>query len=86
MFSVAYVILPFSDTPPADAIRASLARFQRGQHGDLPDTWLTFHDETEEFRQVYEAHHSFTAQDQGGLRIEGNIGIFLVHRSRERPF
>ncbi len=73
MFSVAYVILPFSDTPPADAIQASLARFQRGRRGDLPESWLTFHDETEEFRQVYEAHHIFTEQDKGGLRIEGNI-------------
>jgi hypothetical protein len=33
---------------------------------------LTFHDETEEFRQVHEAHHSFTKQDKGGLRIEGS--------------
>ncbi|MGA3400955.1 MAG: hypothetical protein ABSC95_17190 [Acetobacteraceae bacterium] len=73
MFSIAYVILPFSDTPPADAVRASLARFQRGRRGDLPESWLTFHDETEEFRQVYEAHHIFTEQDTGGLRIEGNV-------------
>lgn len=73
MFSIAYVILPFSDTPPADAVRASLARFQRGRRGDLPESWLTFHDETEEFRQVHEAQHIFTEQDQGGLRIEGNI-------------
>ena len=74
MFSIAYVILPFSGTPPADAIRASLARFQRGGHGDLPENWLTFHDETEDLRQVHEAHHVFTAQDTGGLRIEGNVG------------
>ncbi len=73
MFSIAYVILPSSDTPPADAIRASLARFQRGRRGDLPERWLTFHDETEEFRQVYEAHHIFTEQGTGGLRIEGDI-------------
>jgi hypothetical protein len=73
MFSIAYVILPFSDTPPADAVRASLARFRRGQRGRLPESWLTFHDETDEFRQVYEAHHIFTEQDKGGLRIEGNI-------------
>jgi hypothetical protein len=72
MFSVAYVILPFSDIPPADAIRVSLARFQRGRRGDLPESWLTFHDETEEFRQVYEAHHTFTEQDKGGPRIEGD--------------
>jgi hypothetical protein len=73
MFSIAYVILPFSDTPPADAIRAWLARYQRGRRGDVPESWLTFHDETAEFRQVYEAHHIFTEQDKGGLRIEGNI-------------
>ena len=33
MFSLAYVILPFSDIPPADAIRASLSRCQRGLRG-----------------------------------------------------
>ncbi len=73
MFSVAYVILPFSETPPADAIRASLARFQRGQRGDLPESWLTFRDETEALRQVYEAHHIFTEEDKGGLRTEGDV-------------
>jgi hypothetical protein len=31
VFAVAYVILPFSDTEPAEAIGTSLARFQRGQ-------------------------------------------------------
>jgi|HubBroStandDraft_1064217.scaffolds.fasta_scaffold117588_2 hypothetical protein len=72
MFSIAYVILPFSETPPADAVRMSLACFQRGRRGDLPESWLTFHDETEEFRKVHEAHHVFTEQDKGGLRIEGN--------------
>jgi hypothetical protein len=30
VFSVAYVILPFSGTPPAEAIKASLAPSQRG--------------------------------------------------------
>ncbi|HEY1931189.1 MAG TPA: hypothetical protein VGG99_04190 [Acetobacteraceae bacterium] len=73
MFSLAYVILPFSDTPPADAIRASLARFQRGGRGDLPEGWLTFRDETEEFRGVHEAHHIFTEHDTGGLGIKGDI-------------
>lgn len=72
MFSVAYVILSFSETPPADAIRASLARFQRGRRGDLPESWLTFHDLTEELRRAYEAHYIFTERDDGGLRVEGN--------------
>ncbi len=34
MFSIAYVILPVSDTPPAEAIRASMARFQCGKRAD----------------------------------------------------
>ena len=87
MFSIAYVILPFFDTPPADAVRASLARFQQGRRGDLPESWLTFHDETEEFRQVHEAQHIFTEQDKGGLRIERNIdpSWFISHRWIYRP-
>ena len=71
MFALAYVILPFSDTPPAEAIRASLAPFQRGQRGDLPEGWLSFHDETEALLQDYEAQLTFTTQGNGGLRIEG---------------
>ena len=55
MFSLAYVLLPVSDTPPAEAIRSSLARFQRGRRGDLPEAWLAFHDETEELREEHEA-------------------------------
>jgi hypothetical protein len=73
MFSAAYVILPFSDAPPADAIRASLARFQRGQRGDLPESWLIFRDETEALRQAYEAHHVFIERDRGGMQIEGDV-------------
>jgi len=55
MFALGYVILPFSATLPADAIRASLARFQRGQRGDLPESWLSFEDETEAFLEDYRA-------------------------------
>jgi hypothetical protein len=66
MFALAYVILPFSDTSPADAIRASLAPFQRGQRGDLPESWLSFHDETEALRQDYEAQLTITTQGNGG--------------------
>jgi hypothetical protein len=71
VFSLAYVILPFSDTAPADAIRASLARFQRGRRGELPDEWLAFHDETDELRREHEANLVLTETDAGGLRIEG---------------
>jgi hypothetical protein len=75
MFPVAYVIVPFSDTPPADAIGASLARFQRGRRGDVPDGWLAFHDETEETRQFYEAQHIFTEQGTGGCGSRGTSAV-----------
>jgi hypothetical protein len=71
MFALAYVILPFSDTLPTDAIRASLAPFQRGQRGDLPEGWLSFHDETEALLEDYEAQLTITTQGNGGMRIEG---------------
>jgi len=71
MFALAYVILPFSDTLPADAIRASLAPFQRGQRGTLPESWLSFHDETEALREDYEARLTFTTQGNQGTKIEG---------------
>ncbi len=71
MFALAYVILPFSDALPACAIRASLAPFQRGQRGDLPDDWLSFHDETEALLADYEAQLTITTQGNGGMRIEG---------------
>ena len=71
MFSIAYVLLPPSATAPAEAIRTSLAPFQRGGRGDLPDDWLTFHDETAALRQAHEASFTFTDKDGGGLQIEG---------------
>ncbi len=71
MFALAYVILPFADTLPADAIRASLAPFQRGQRGDLPEGWLSFHDETEALLEDYEAQLTITTQGNGRMRIEG---------------
>ena len=37
VFALAYVLLPFSDVPPANAITAFLARFQRGGPSDLPE-------------------------------------------------
>lgn len=79
MFSLAYVLLPFSDTPPAEAIRAALARFQRGGRGDVPDGWLVFHDETEEVRKEHEAPLVLTETDGGGLLIEGSSGSGLWH-------
>ena len=77
MFALAYVILPFSDTPPADAIRASLAPFQRGQRGALPESWLSFHDETEALLEDYEAQLTITIQGNGGMRIEGGPTWYL---------
>jgi len=76
MFSLAYVILPVSDTPPAEAIRASMAPFRRGTHSDLPEGWLAFHDETDELLQAHEAHFTFTEKGTGGMQIEGDGDIF----------
>jgi hypothetical protein len=83
MFALAYVILPFSATLPADAIHASLARFQRGQRGDLPESWLSFDDETEAFLQSYEAQLTIkmqgdgTTQGDGGMRIESGPAWYI---------
>ena len=71
MFSLAHVILPFSDIPPADAIRASLSRFQSGLRGDVPDEWLAFADETDALRQAHETRFTFTGKGKHGLQIEG---------------
>ena len=71
MFTPVYVILPFSDLPPARAIQASLARFERGGRGDVPDDWLAFHDETERVRALHEAELTFSEAARGGLQIRG---------------
>ena len=84
MFSLAYVILPVSDTPPAEAIRASLARFQGGGRGDLPETWLAFHDETDELRQAHEAEFTFVERDGGGMQIEGGADTFHLDTQKVR--
>ena len=76
MFSNAYVILPLADTAPADAIRASLAHFQRSGRGEVPDDWLTFHDETEELRRAHEARFTFTGQGKTGLQVEGDAQAY----------
>jgi len=72
VFSIAYVILPLSGTAPAEAIRTSLAPFQRGGRGDVPDDWLAFDDETAALRQAHEASFTFTDKGAGGLGIEGD--------------
>nr|WP_294543094.1 hypothetical protein [uncultured Rhodopila sp.] len=76
MFSLAYVLLPVSDIPSAEAIRASLAPFQRGGRGDLPQTWLAFDDETDALRQAHAADFTFVALETGGMRIEGGADTF----------
>ncbi len=84
MVSLAYVILPVTGTPPGDAIRASLAPFQRGGRGDLPETRLAFHDETDELRQAHEAHFTFIVLEKGGLQIEGGADVFHLDMQQVR--
>lgn len=75
MFSLAYVLLPFADAPPGEAIAASLARFRRGRRGDVPDDWLAFHDETAEVKEAHRTRFTFTRST--GLRTEGGDGWIL---------
>ena len=77
MFSVAYVVLPISDTPPAEAIRASLARFERGGRGDLPESWLAFDDETDSLRSIHEATLTFTDAGRHGLAVDRGAALWL---------
>lgn len=77
MFGLARVILPFDLADPAEAIRTSLARFQRGGPGDVPEAWLAFVDESEYLRAAHEARLTFTLVDKGGLRIEGHDAACL---------
>lgn len=70
MFASAYVILPFSDEPPGEAIRGSLARFENGLRGDVPDEWLVFEDETDFIRALHTTSYVFTS-DNGSTRIQG---------------
>lgn len=71
MFSPAHVILPVSDIPPAEAIRASLAPYRRGGKGDVPDASLAFHDETEHVRALHRTEFVFTRHERGGTQVEG---------------
>jgi hypothetical protein len=75
MFGLAYVLLPFSDQAPGEAITQSLARFERGRKGSLPDEWLAFHDDTAKFREMFEATYSFTLTQ--GLQVEGGDNWYL---------
>ena len=68
----AYVLLPFSTVPPAEALRLSLAPFERGGRGQLPKDKLAFHDETGHLRALHAATFTFTTQG-GGLRMEGDV-------------
>ena len=76
MFAAVYVLLPMSDAPPAEAIRASVACFDRGGRGDVPDDWLGFHDETDHVRTLYGAPLVFTREEGGGTRIEGTHDVY----------
>ena len=71
MFDLCYVLLPFSDRSPAEAITGALAPFQRGGPGDVPDAMLAFHDETAWVQGLHEAEYSFTREGPGSLRLEG---------------
>lgn len=81
MFGIVHVLLPFSDRSPAEAIRASLAPFERGGRGDVPDEWLAFQDDTEHVRALHTASWVFTDQDGGGFRIEGGAHWHLDFRA-----
>lgn len=76
MFGLAYVILPFSDRPPAEAITQSLARFQCSGRGTLPEEWLRFRDETAELRAVYERTYNFRLDR--GLRTDGTCNDWYL--------
>jgi hypothetical protein len=75
MFGLACVILPFSEAPPSDAITRSLARFQRGRRGDVPDEWLRFYDETATLHELHQTLFSFSLGQ--GLSIRGGESWYL---------
>ena len=76
-------MLPFSDNAPADVIRGSLAPFQRGQRGDLPEDWLNFHDETEVLRRAHETPFIFIDQGTRGLQIQGGVDVHWYLDTRQ---
>ena len=95
MFALVNVILPISDVAPAEAIRASLEPFRRGGRGDVPDAWLSFHDEAEHIRAMHGTAFPFTNLDGSGMRIEGGdhhhlrLGAtrraMMLHGPRRQP-
>jgi hypothetical protein len=82
LLSLAYVILPFADTAPADAITASMARFQQGGLGKLPNDWLTFDDHTSSLRELHEAEITFVDPGQGRLdmHVRGLVSGYINTR------
>ena len=78
MFAPAYVILPFSDSSPAEALRRSLAPFERGGRGDVSDERLAFHDETEHVRALHQGEFRFTLEGRGSVRIAGETDTWLL--------
>jgi hypothetical protein len=85
MFSITYLILPFAESAPADAIRESLAPFQQGGRGDdIPQDWLAFHDETNWLREIHETSFIFTDQGKYGLQVEGGGGLWGVNVKQVR--
>jgi hypothetical protein len=84
MFALAYVILPFSDIPPAEAIRTSLARFQRGRPGDVPDSWIGFHDETKWVQAAHETEFRFVIESGKFTILAGVDGCYFIDCERIR--
>src|SRR5688572_9795684 len=80
MFGIVHVLRPFSDRSPAEAIRAALARCERGGRGDVPDEWLAFEDETDHVRALHTASWTFSLQG-GELSIEGGDSWHLDFRA-----
>ncbi len=79
VFSLAYVILPFAERAPADAIRESLAPLRRAGRGDMPDDRLAFDDETSYLREAREAPFAFTGTGDG-LQVKGWVAGIACHR------
>ena len=71
VFSYVYVILPVTAVPPAEAIRTSLAPFQRGTEKELGRDMVAFRDETNVVEDLYAAELEFSRSEGGGLQILG---------------
>lgn len=53
-----------------------MALFERGGRGDVPDNWLTFHDETDHVKDLHATPFVFTKEEGGGTRIEGTTDVY----------